>query len=73
MLLWRPSFDDSDRCARATSVLVLSRSCVCVSVGMCFERTLLPHQHAIAATFYVCVNVLIYFAQLPQCARARIS
>ena len=47
---------------------VPSRSCVCVSVGMCFERTLLPHQHAIAATFYVCVIVLIYFAQLPQCA-----
>ena len=27
---------------------------VCVSVGMCFERTLLPHQHAIAATLCVC-------------------
>ena len=49
-------------------LFVPSRSCVCVSVEMCFERTLLPHQHAIAATFYVCVNVLIYFAQLPQCA-----
>jgi hypothetical protein len=28
--------------------------CVCVSAGMCFERTLLPHQHAIAATL-MCV------------------
>ena len=37
---------------------VPSRSYVCVSVGMCFERTLLPHQHAIAATFYVCVMYL---------------
>ena len=35
---------------------VPSRSCVCVSVEMCFERTLLPNQHAITATFYVCVN-----------------
>ncbi len=35
---------------------VPSRSCVCVSVGMFFERTLLPHQHAITATFYECVN-----------------
>ena len=33
---------------------VPSRSCVCVSVGICFERTLLPHQHAIAATLCVC-------------------
>ena len=39
------------------------RLCEC---GMC---VLLPHQHAITATFYVCVIVLIYFAQLPQCAR----
>ena len=46
---------------------VPSRSCAAWVWG-CFERTLLPHQHAIAATFYVCVNVLIYFAQLPQCA-----
>ena len=37
-------------------LFVPNRSCVCVSVWMCFERTLLPHQHAIAATFYVCVN-----------------
>ena len=49
-------------CARAPSVLCS------FSVVRLRERTLLPHQHAIAATFYVCVIVLIYFAQLPQCA-----
>ena len=41
-------------CARATSVLCS------FSVVRLRERTLLPHQHAIAATFYVCVIVLIY-------------
>jgi len=46
-------------------LFVPSRSCVCVSVGCAYFY---PTQHAIAATFYVCVNVLIYFAQLPQCA-----
>ena len=57
-------------CARATSVLCsfsVVRLCEC---GMC---VLLPHQHAITATFYVCVIVLIYFAQLPQCARRWVS
>ena len=41
-------------CARATSVLCSFSVVRCVSVGMCFERTLLPHQHAIAATLCVC-------------------
>ena len=51
MLLWRLSFDDFDSERVRRPFFVPSRSCVCVSVG-CFERTLLPHQHAVAA--HVC-------------------
>ena len=39
------------RVRRPSFSVVRLREC-----GMCFERTLLPHQHAITATFYECVN-----------------